>query len=1406
MTIGNANITITSRADTSGVRSMERALIRLRALSEAIEDRSSRNTSILTRRMDTLRRVTRMAMGAFGAFTNLLAKGFVVALAASSAALLAIKASLVIGRLAIKGYHMALAGLAATAATAAAALSTLAAAQREYAAASMSYRYRQQNMGFSAQMVSGAALRSFTSNAKLALSGQEALVGAFTSISRSTPVTGQLVRATEALGDFVATTGDMANIAGAGEFLGALVKAGSLTDEVVSSADKLGPAFQDAMKILKDEGKTSAAAVLDELTSGALAVKAGVDGMLTTLNNTLMGTFKRNFQMLRDQFADLGEFFLAPASESVDRIGQTLRFTIIRAGYSVGRFGQGSLFSSLESGVAKLADFFIDLLDKYLPKTEGFFGRLKEIFNAIRDAVESAWNYMERLERGGEILWRFLTTAFGGIFSGFGDGLTGLQSLLKENREPLMEFGQSLRDLFAGIAELFGEMRKALFAALPVLRRMTDLLTSLVGAITGVFGFISGNGEGAGGINALGALAGMFMLRRLGGGRGRRAGGAGAGGGAGGGGMGGFFGRVNERGAGQLGVERDPNTGRMRYIEGRTVVNAAGQRGEYQNGTWGYRNSSGTFIPYNRTPTPRDYLSRGGFREDDYRQAREPAVPGRGRIFGAGARETLMANAGYAAPGAAMIGSLLLGQIDSAAAGNAANALSMLAMLGFLGGARTMGIGVPFIAGQYAESMGLRGATGLGAVGSLGAGIGYAGARLGVLRGTTGVAGGVAAAGAAGAYASGRYLAPALGELTGMDRGGQKAVGIVGGMATGAAAGAIVGNVPGAVVGAIAGAIIGALGSSQAFKARDADLRKMADNIANQFKGSIITAIESQDPTEYMTQRVKMISKLRDKMNRESNNIDETITFAGRIVELNEAYKGTDKLARMQINNEVRLAAATGLATEEIRKLAQELGVNLQTKLKNVGAMIAQLLEIPVFKNFKEFSKITVDALVAATRSVTQAIINERETRVAVNQEMINLRSKAVSGVVERADVATSIEAMTAYEVAKAGIEGRSALSGIANMISRAKFGTGALFTGEETPEGFKKGLFSDIQDQLGAAGYAETFDTVVTRALQEIGKSSIGTLITNNPNLVPATQSLLSSAAERAAALGATAEGAAFQERLSAVAMYGQSAKASAGYSTFQGPDGAITTGAAQTYGQIADAADAFIYGLDPMEIAMDDLGLKIENIAGASDPLVTAIQGQTNAFNTSATALGIFDNSLKRTSQTLAEMYKELMDAKEGGWLRKSDTATQRFGRTLSAHNALNNGIAGKRTITSGIRNTGLGSPSSDHLNGNAYDLVGQNLQAYANATKMNGGFAEFHGAAGTRHLHVVPGMGPLGAAMGDSSTPAMAGAMAKADYSTHNYNITVNPSANASAAEIADEVIVRIERTQRSTRERS
>jgi hypothetical protein len=199
-----------------------------------------------------------------------------------------------------------------------------------------------------------------------------------------------------------------------------------------------------------------------------------------------------------------------------------------------------------------------------------------------------------------------------------------------------------------------------------------------------------------------------------------------------------------------------------------------------------------------------------------------------------------------------------------------------------------------------------------------------------------------------------------------------------------------------------------------------------------------------------------------------------------------------------------------------------------------------------------------------------------------------------------------------------------------------------------------------------------------------------------------------------------------------------------------------------------------------------LQDAGVNIESA------IITGMSTGTKAMVDALGKTKLYVTTLKKNEEIPVE---DTSSPRAG---RVGDTSSSRWASTLGKHMAFDQ-MAGKRTITSGVRNYNLGSPSSDHTTGAAYDLTGDNLGAYANSVNGAGGFAEFHGAAGSRHLHVVP-------PMGDSTTPALIGAMAASGGSTSNsYSIVVNGGSD-NADIIARKVMAEIERNNRSNQERA
>jgi hypothetical protein len=242
--------------------------------------------------------------------------------------------------------------------------------------------------------------------------------------------------------------------------------------------------------------------------------------------------------------------------------------------------------------------------------------------------------------------------------------------------------------------------------------------------------------------------------------------------------------------------------------------------------------------------------------------------------------------------------------------------------------------------------------------------------------------------------------------------------------------------------------------------------------------------------------------------------------------------------------------------------------------------------------------------------------------------------------------------------------------------------------------------------------------------------------------------------------------------------------------------------------------AVDARLQQFDP-SLNAGAIGLQRiasdEDMASSLGAIAELDESLRSVFDNFMSEYKIFFQSEATTPEWFtAESFKELVAAIKGSDTSSprgkgiGDTTSSRLAQTLGRHNMMDGALVGKRTITSAYRTTGLGSPSSDHVMGRAYDLTGQNLGGYSKMVHANGGFAEFHGTNANRHLHVVPGAG-----MGDTMVPQrMSGPSSSGIGSTTNNNYTINVEAgpNATAEQIATITMKKIKLMQDNQRQRS
>lgn len=537
MADNNVVIRIDVRANTAEIDRVRRKLATLRLESEALSDEFgdaadavddlddsmaslggstsgtgrdfrnlSRDTSRLENRFSKLDKVAqgfgRFLQGAMKVGMKLLLLNTV----AVGVALVSVNAAFAVGRFAVQAWHATLTAAAAVGASFVAVLSSIAAGQREYNAALQAYNYRHSPGLTAGTQEAMAQLRGLSTNTRLAVLGAESLNGAFAALSRNTQVNGTLQAALTAMGDFAASSADPAkSFVAAGDFLGQLVKTGKIDENIQKLADEVGPKFAEAIASSIASGQTGATDVLQALIGGDLAKGVGVDGQLSAINNTLFGTVKRNFQLIKEQFADMGQAFLPEFTVAIEEISRIFSRFMISIGGSVQRFARGGMVDGLVGAIDKLATWTSHLFNEYLPRTEGMIETVKDWGSSVADGWKAMTNALRPLLDGARVLMDAFGPLFKAVFTEFGGGVRDFGQLLEDNSEIVMEFGDGALKLFHSISDLFGVMKEALVQVLPIATKILDIFTDMVSAVTDMMSAFNSKG-------ALGSLAGIGVL------------------------------------------------------------------------------------------------------------------------------------------------------------------------------------------------------------------------------------------------------------------------------------------------------------------------------------------------------------------------------------------------------------------------------------------------------------------------------------------------------------------------------------------------------------------------------------------------------------------------------------------------------------------------------------------------------------------------------------------------------------------------------------------------------------------------------------------------------------------------------------------------------------------------------
>jgi hypothetical protein len=1041
-------------------------------------------------------------------------------------------------------------------------------------------------------------------------------------------------------------------------------------------------------------------------------------------------------------------------------------------------FGDGTLMKDILNVFGRLADFTANVLDKYLPQTGGFFDAIKTTISVTLELFYKLRNSLQRFSDAGKVVTDALGPVVKTIGSGFAESFRNLGEWLTSNRSEFIEFGDALAGAFDAIRSGIELIKEAWQAAMPTLTSVLRIFSQVFGGIAeagrGILSFFGGGGPGVASDNMQSqnpfssTLGGVQDVAQN-------------------------FGGVGVLALGAMGL----NALNARRGKPGGVFSRMG--GILNRGVGGMAGGMGRYMPKSmhelRHPIQNARTAPGGVNS----LAGKPAPPG------------LMGRLGTAAKYGTGYGKAL-GGVGAFPA--VAGQLAMLGLQAQGGGGKDLGIAAMTAGGLLSF---INPALGLGVSG--------AGTAIGADNPFKG-----AAAGAMSGAAFGSMIAPGVGT----------------------AIGAGIGTVVGGTSGLVRQQGIGLSGNDADWKNlvaavtlpfsmwNDAHMRDLTSDRAR----NAVEATASEVAQLALTEGTDSARKRLDELNSEVAKMTELEKeFSGKSQEERKAM--ADDLARQgEISEELRgalserymgtFADETREANDELQNFSKVALPELDRKLENLsritGVTEEQLagMASTMGVNLFDGTMSTVEALEA----LGLATVKTAEQINGALREIYAIELERLFGDPLRAYEATET-------INQAGEEFRQLGPGIGEpdrlRIMRTigesallRSGGNPLEAGRFLREEFGPGgnQYKTGPGRLGPfAGAPESVGAELGELGTNIGTYGAALTATNFQTAIATGSNLQMSMEDQArlqqaliAGMDNPEAGKQLENTLAVLTATGQ----------IRGANGDILTGQA--------AGDAIAGALEPQITAL--IGAR-----GAEKPGITFEDMAAKDAEAAAATRTAIEEGGERMSELFGQKVNEIMNGQPTWWaneptwyptaplgfqtavesgmtasmpavgnavvaalqasgvLQPADTPTSRLARTMGRHNFYDSQLSGKRTVTSSWRNWGLGSINSDHVTGNAYDLTGQNLGAYSTMVNRMGGFAEFHGVGGNRHLHVVPGQTPTG----DTVAPIPTAAIAVGGGGSTAYNITINSAQGQDPNAIAAAVMARIDDRDRNMRER-
>ncbi len=1358
--------------------------------------------------------------------------------AVTALTLASVNAAFTIGRMAVKAYNVSLGLLAGALASVTAAVGIGLAAFQEYTAAMTAFSYKGVSDLGDGMEQSSSAMRNFAKDTSLATMGIVSLTQAYTAMAKQAPVSAAQRKALSGALDFTTTAEDPKKaFQSLSQFIGLVTKAKKVDSKATAAAQSVSPEFAKAVAGQKDK---SAGAILASLSSGQLAASAGVGGNYK-MQQTLVGQFQMFMTDIVVQLSDFGRKLLEPAKDVLESFYKNFRNTFRRTESVISEFATGKMLPGLITMGNSIEEFSVKLLRDYLPKISGGANWLSKTFSDLKVSFAQFANSLDKFRAGSKII----IDTFGGpilaIFKGFGRNAEQLGYLAEDNKEEFLKWGNALEGLIFSFFDFFAAMKVAFTEALPVLTQVVNGIAALVRGLSAVISMTGTLGGGEGKSGTIGAGMGPVLSSALT--------------------MGllyaGYKGRRRNRSGGGIGMKSGPSTaskfGYQQAVAGTPIMqrmfgspNIFGPSGFYNRardpftraGSVGSKISggfTGIFGGNSRSVSNQGaMLATQLYRQQTGRSRRSGlAVTGMGGfdpILGAKidktnlmrsieARRSLGKLSYRELARAARTGKA--GDLTGAAGGDAfANATvgrvnpltgaTMTARQAAMFGIRSK-VGGAMTGRVEAMQAGLRG--------SFTPGLGMAGSLIGASGVTSKIGNETARSavdmGLAGSYFGKKGVVIGAG-LGVMSKTTNYAAGAIAGGATGAQiAGTLTAGLPpqAQAIGKALGFAIGTAVGIFTVSARRKKIAKgIADDMVRQTGAKSIEALLTS-PTFSTTSAIAKIEKdkkIYDKavsMSRGGSG-DEAVrdyllstgainadqaksidmsdgAFVNQLESNSTALKMQGESYKKFENNINALTTSTGKSRAEIFKLAKETGVNLFDASRSLTDN---------FKDLGEAMRQTAESIKNSMQDIRTSALNELD-KVRARREAFDSLKSSQKDLLDLGSGATQDDFANYQKTMSDYVAAAFPDDPAKQMEVFRSFATGAMFSDPSSPFFGNKGVetaFNRTQDIGG--GLMVSGRSTAEAAANSMYKGYASKIAT------PGISGLLNMSGAQFAR--GDIAGNVINERIATAISAGTFDQT--GFEKFL-TEGDMTN--VNNSGEIIKLLESFgvkFEGNDSKALETQN-NLEAAILAGSLDKVALELHQQFMDAISSG-----FD-STPEWWETQPQWWREMIDS---GFVKPGDTSSPRRGmvgdtstsknlrRTLSSHSGFDSALTGSRKITSAFRTFGLGSPSSDHASGRAYDLTGQNLGQYAKMISDSGGFAEFHGAGGSRHLHVVP---PLGDTTVTRASSGRGGSSGGGGFSAAPVTVNVYGAENQSPQEIARNVIREIEKAQRNFSER-